>query len=221
MEVSSPTALTSTMTATSASTVKKTSSDYDTFLKMLTTQMQNQDPLNPIDSADYAVQLATFSGVEQQTKTNELLETLSSRFDLLGMSELAGWVGNEARADVPVQFSGAPVTIAPEPDSTADRAVLVVRNAAGTVVSRDDLVLPARSFDWQGTDMTGAALPAGRYLLSVESYAGETKLGTKSVESFARIDEVRGGSGGTRLVLAGGAEVAASAVTALRTARTP
>jgi len=219
MDVTSPTASTNTTTATSATSTKKTTSDYDTFLKMLTTQMQNQDPLNPIDSADYAVQLATFSGVEQQTKTNQLLETLTSRFDLLGMSELAGWVGNEARADVPVQFSGDPVTIAPEPDAKADRAVLVVRNSAGSVVSRDELVLPARPFDWQGTDMRGAALPAGRYSLSVESYAGDTQLGTKAVESFARIDEVRGGAGGTRLVLAGGAEVAASAVTALRTAR--
>ena len=41
------------------------SSDFDTFLRMLTVQMRNQDPLDPIDSADYAVQLATFSGVEQ------------------------------------------------------------------------------------------------------------------------------------------------------------
>lgn len=219
MDVTSPTTSTTTTTATTASTTRKTSSDYDTFLKMLTTQMQNQDPLNPIDSADYAVQLATFSGVEQQTKTNQLLETLASRFDLLGMSELAGWVGNEARANVPVQYSGEPVTIAPEPDTRADRAVLVVRNAAGSVVSRDELVLPARPFDWQGTDMTGAELSPGRYTLSVESHAGETLLGTKAVESFARIEEVRGGEGGTRLVLAGGTEVAASAVTALRASR--
>lgn len=220
MDATSPTALTNTTTATSATrTIKTTASDYDTFLKMLTTQMQNQDPLNPIDSADYAVQLATFSGVEQQTKTNQLLETLASRFDLLGMSELAGWVGNEARAQVPVQFSGNPVTIAPEPDARADRAVLVVRNAAGSVVSRDDLVLPARTFDWQGTDMTGAVLPDGRYSLSLESYAGETRLGETGVQSFARIDEVRGGTGGTRLMLAGGVEVDASAVTALRLAR--
>jgi len=39
------------------------SSDFDTFLKMMTTQVQNQDPLNPVDSSDYAVQLATFSSV--------------------------------------------------------------------------------------------------------------------------------------------------------------
>ena len=42
------------------------SSDFETFLRMLTTQLQNQDPLNPVDSADFAVQLATFSSVEQQ-----------------------------------------------------------------------------------------------------------------------------------------------------------
>jgi flagellar basal-body rod modification protein FlgD len=53
------------------------SSDFNTFLRMLTVQMQNQDPLDPIDSADFAVQLATFSGVEQQVRTNELLGQLS------------------------------------------------------------------------------------------------------------------------------------------------
>ena len=74
------------------------SADFDTFLKMLTTQMQNQDPLNPIDSADYAVQLATFSGVEQQMKTNQLLDDLASQFGVMGMSQLAAWVGQEARA---------------------------------------------------------------------------------------------------------------------------
>ena len=210
---------TATANASAAAPARKTVSDYDTFLKMLTTQMQNQDPLNPIDSADYAVQLATFSGVEQQTRTNQLLETLATRFDLLGMSELAGWVGNEARADVPVQFAGAPVTLAPEPDARADRAVLVVRDAAGAVVAREDLALPVRPFDWPGTDATGAPLPAGRYGLSVESHAGDTLLGVAPVESFARIDEVRGGPGGTRLVLAGGTEVPAAAVTALRSAR--
>ena len=39
------------------------SSDYETFLKMLTVQMQNQDPLNPVESSDFAAQLATFSSV--------------------------------------------------------------------------------------------------------------------------------------------------------------
>lgn len=52
------------------------SSDFETFLKMLTVQMQNQDPLNPIDSTEYAMQLATFSSVEQQVLTNDLLRQM-------------------------------------------------------------------------------------------------------------------------------------------------
>jgi flagellar basal-body rod modification protein FlgD len=54
--------------------------DFQTFLQLLTTQLKNQDPLNPMESTEYATQLATFSGVEQQVRTNELLESLSSGY---------------------------------------------------------------------------------------------------------------------------------------------
>ncbi|NNF91122.1 MAG: flagellar hook assembly protein FlgD, partial [Boseongicola sp.] len=91
------------------------SSDFETFLLMLTTQMQNQDPLNPIESQDFAVQLATFSGVEQQVLSNELLETLATGMGLSGMSQLAGWVGMEARVTAPAAFDGTPITLAPDP----------------------------------------------------------------------------------------------------------
>ena len=75
-------------TSTTASTRSQISSDFDTFLKMLTAQMQNQDPFNPIDSTDYATQLATFSGVEQQTRTNDLLTNLGSQIaSLLSRSD--------------------------------------------------------------------------------------------------------------------------------------
>ena len=82
------------------------SSDFNTFLKMLTTQLKNQDPLNPMDNSEYAVQLATFSGVEQQVKTNTLLESLGTQLGLSGLSTYAGWVGKDARADMPVWYSG-------------------------------------------------------------------------------------------------------------------
>lgn len=53
-----------------------TEGDFTTFLTMLATQIKNQDPLNPMDGADFAVQLATFSGVEQQVQTNMLLQKI-------------------------------------------------------------------------------------------------------------------------------------------------
>lgn len=191
-------------------------SDFETFLRMLTVQMQNQDPLNPIDSADYAVQLATFSGVEQAVRTNQLLAGMQSQFDLLGMAQLAGWVGQEARAAAPIYVDGVPVTLSPDPAAGADRAVLVVRNALDQVVSREDLPLSDAPFTWAGTDATGAPLPQGIYKLTLESYASEDLLGTNQVEHYAQIIEARGGVDGTRLVLRGGIEVPASSITALR-----
>lgn len=70
-------------------------SDFETFLKMLTVQMQNQDPLNPMDSSEYAMQLATFSGLEQQVLTNELLNSLIYLGSQTGVSGLADWIGLE------------------------------------------------------------------------------------------------------------------------------
>lgn len=193
------------------------SADFDTFLKMLTTQMQNQDPLNPIDSADYAVQLATFSGVEQQMKTNQLLDDLASQFGVMGMSQLAAWVGQEARSAAPVMKGAEPVTVTYTPATQADRAVLAIRDKAGNLVAREDVPVSKEPYQWLGADASGNPLPAGIYSLSLESYRGEEQIGTASdVESYARIIEARGGAAGTALVLEGGIEVAATKVTALR-----
>lgn len=192
------------------------SSDFQTFLRMMTTQLQNQDPLNPIDSADYAVQLATFSGVEQQARTNQLLETMRGEFGLLGMAQLASWVGREARAAAPAWVEGGPITLSPEPANGADRAVLVVQDAQGRLVTRQDIAVSDNAMEWQPLDMQGNDLPAGKYAFKLESYAGEELVGTSDVPVYARITEVRGGAGGTMLILEGGIEVPASAVTALR-----
>ena len=192
------------------------SSDFDTFLKMLTVQMQNQDPLNPIESADYAVQLATFSGVEQQVRTNQLLDAMASQFSLMGMSQLAGWVGQEARSAAPVWFSGTPVTLAPNPVASADRAVLVVRDGSGNTVSREDIPVSSDPYQWFGGDATGNVLPDGRYSLALESWRDGEVLQEDPVESYGRIVEARGGAGGVRLVLEGGIEVPAAEITALR-----
>ena len=212
------TALTTAPGAASQSLAPKPriSSDFDTFLKMLTAQMQNQDPLNPIESADYATQLATFSGVEQQMRTNDLLTSLGGQMAVLGMSQLAGWVGQEARANVPVWMDGDPVTMQLSPAIGADRAVLVVRNASGALVSREDVPITPGLYDWLGGDAEGDPLPEGRYTLSLESFSGETVLGESPVESYARIIEARNGPSGATLVLEGGVEVPSSFITALR-----
>lgn len=191
-------------------------SDFNTFLRMLTVQMQNQDPLNPIESTDYAVQLATFSGVEQQVRTNQLLDAMTAQFSLMGMSQLAGWVGQEARAAAPVWYDGDPVTLSPNPVGTADRAVLVVKDESGSVVAREDVPVSTEPYSWLGADAAGDPLPNGKYTLSLESWRDGEVIQEDPVEYYGRVLEARGGSGGVRLVLEGGIEVAATSITALR-----
>ena len=214
--VTSVTDTTSVPGRTTTGTATVVGGDFDTFLKLLTTQMQNQDPLNPIDSTDYATQLATFSGVEQQTRTNQLLESLSGQMSLMGMSQLAAWVGQEARTDAPVWMDGDPVTVQAEPRVGADRALLVVKDAQGIIVARDEIAPAGGEFQWIGTDATGAALPDGVYSLSVESWRDEQVLGSDPVQSYGRILEARNGTAGTTLVLEGGVEVASDRISALR-----
>lgn len=214
MDVTQTTATTAPATTSSAAT--QITSDFQTFLRMMTTQLQNQDPLNPIDSSDYAVQLATFSGVEQQTRTNQLLEVMSEQFGLMGMAQMAGWVGKEARAAAPAFISGDPVPLSPNPAVGADRAVLVVRDAEGAVVNRVDIPVSSDRLDWAPVDIAGDPLPEGTYSFQLESYAGEETLAITEVEVYARIVEVRGGASGATVVLQGGIEVATTLVTALR-----
>lgn len=210
------TSVTSAGTAAAAGTATKITSDFNTFLKMLTVQMQNQDPMKPIDSADYAVQLATFSGVEQQVRTNQLLADMQGKFNQLGMAEMASWIGKEARSPAPVRYEGAPVTLSPNPAVGANRAVLVVKDAQGSLVSREEIPASAAPYQWLGAGIDGNPLPAGTYSLTLESLNGEQVISTTPVEHYSRVIEAKGGTGGTKLVLEGGVEVLASDVTALR-----
>lgn len=208
-----PTALASAATTDSTANDK----NYDTFLKMMTTQIKNQDPLNPMSADQLAVQLATFSGVEQQTKTNDLLTKLLSQNNLNAMSQVVGWVGKDARLAAPAYFDGAtPVTISPSPAADADKAVLVVKDQAGNEVARTTVPVSTVDYKWQGLDRSGNPLPKGVYSLSMESYQSDTLLGTSDVEYYGKVSEIRSSANGVSAMLPGGVEALTSLITAIR-----
>lgn len=210
----SPVAPTSTAEENSAT---KISSDFETFLLMLTTQLENQDPLNPIESQDFAVQLATFSGVEQQVQTNDLLRDLGQSLGASGLSQLAEWVGVDARVSAPIEFIGAPVDIFLDPESNADTAELIVTNSSGQVVTREQVPTETQSISWAGTGADGSPLPQGTYTLSLASVREGEVSSTRSVSHYARINEARqGDNGSVELVTDGGTIVPAESVSALR-----
>lgn len=192
------------------------SSDFDTFLQMLSVQMQNQDPLNPIESTDFAVQLATFSSVEQQVLTNDLLLALSGQMALGNVAEMAAWVGMEVRAPMPAYFDGAPITVAPNPAAIADEVELVVRDESGAEVQRLSIPVSAEPVEWAGVDSQGAPLPPGVYSFEVVSYAEGNVILSETAEVFGTVNEVRSEGGEIILVMEGDVGVLASQVGALR-----
>ena len=172
------TATTSTTTTAASSTSSAISSDFETFLNMLTVQMQNQDPLNPTDPSDYAVQLATFSSVEQQVKTNDLLAQLMAVMSSSAMSDMGAWIGQDVRAPTTAHFDGSPISVTTSVDADADSADLVVVNSYGAEVQRIAIDPTSGTVTWAGVDDYGSPMASGDYGFYVESYQSETLIAT-------------------------------------------
>lgn len=202
--------------ATSASVSGSNGGDFETFLRMLTTQLQNQDPLSPMESTDFAVQLATFSGVEQQARTNSLLTEMMSDASGGGLGQLSGWIGRDVRTTAPVQFSGEPLTLQIEPMEGADDATLVTLDAQGREVSRESIGTGSGEVDWQGLDADGNAIADGLYHFRLESSKDGSVIGTSDVASYSRVTGLERTATGAVLILQGGTAVSVDEVTALR-----
>lgn len=192
------------------------STDYQTFLNMLTVQMRNQDPLNPMEATDFAVQLATFSSVEQQMQTNQLLTALLGRSAL---SDMGSWVGMEARIYSGAHFDGEPILLAPDPALGADRSFLVVRDSDGSVVDTQEIPSDTDSYEWTGLDEDGEPLPSGRYTFELESRIGDEVMDSVPVAAYLPILEARAEDGMVVVVLPGGMLVDSATISGLRQPR--
>jgi len=192
------------------------SSDFETFLKMMTAQARYQDPLDPMDSSEYASQLAQFSMVEQQVMTNDLLDALTGALGQSNMASLSGWIGMDALTFAPVAFDGAPVTVAPNPLAVADELFLVVYNAEGEEVQRLSVPVSTDADEWEGLDANGDPLPSGTYTLQFENFAEGEMLLAEAAQSYARVTEARLENGQTILILDNGSAVLANDIAGLR-----
>ncbi|MBW4706964.1 flagellar biosynthesis protein FlgD [Roseobacter sp. YSTF-M11] len=192
------------------------SSDFETFLQMLTAQARYQDPLEPIDSSEYAAQLAQFSMVEQQVLSNDLLEALGSQLGAGNIAQMAGWIGMEARTTAPVSFDGAPVTVMPRSETGADEAILIIYNANGDEVQRRQIPTGPEPVEWAGLKDDGTPFDPGLYSFAVESRAVGKTIGTNAAETYARITEARRQGTDTVFILQGGSSVTSDDVAALR-----
>ncbi len=190
--------------------------DFQTFLTLLTTQLRNQDPLKPMESTEFVAQLASFSGVEQQIRTNDRLDQIAAALGGGAASGLADWIGREVRAPAEANFTGVPVEIATEVLADADAATLVVRNDFGQAVARRGLDPTAETYSWDGRDELGQSLPHGLYGFEVESLKDGAAIGATAGQVFGTVVEARIEDGAATLVLEGGARVPLDEIGAVR-----
>ncbi|MDQ1077497.1 flagellar hook assembly protein FlgD [Pseudoroseomonas cervicalis] len=198
------------------------SADFDRFLKLLTAQMQFQDPMNPTDATQFVAQLAQFSQVEQQTKTNTLLQgiaaTLSGQANLAENAALLGKAVKTQSETVSVPEGGGSVPLTIDVASGTLRNLrLEVLDARGDVLRRVNLTAGTNQLNFDGKDGNGNALTPGRYTARV---VGDDETGKRqtagSLTMSGKVTELRRDSNGTlQLVLDNGAVIGAGEVTRL------
>ena len=205
-----------TQVSTQAAQGTALNSDFETFLKMLTAQAKYQDPLDPIDSAEYASQLAQFSSVEQSVRTNELLQQVASQLGSHDLTSLATWIGKQVRNSSPVSFSGSPLSLTFASVEGATDAELIALDSSGKEVQRIEIDPEVEAFTWAGRSNSGTPLLDGQYSFRVEHYSGSTKLSALPVYNYSRITELSVEGDETRFILNNGGSVTLGDVVSVR-----
>ena len=214
----SSSALTSSLGGASES---NQTADYDDFLTLLTTQMKNQDPLNPADSSAFVEQLATFSSVEQQVQMNNKLDELISQNSLLTWSELAGWVGREVTASgAGMAYEGEPLSLKVPEDEDADTVKVVITDGDGEIVRTLEAEM-GEDVEWDGKDASGNKVDEDLYYVEYEYASGSEEGGdleewTVKANGTGRVVEATISNGEVVLVLDNGSKVAPADVLSIK-----
>ena len=180
-------ALNGTSSSSSKSSSTTSSDDIQSqFMTMLVTQLQNQDPLSPMDSSAMTSQLAQISTVSGLEKVNSTLETLLTSYDSTQSMQAAALLGSN------VLVPGSGLTLSEsqavggfEVASAADSVVLTIKDSNGNVVNTVDFGAAkagSHLFAWDGTDASGARVADGTYTVTVTATQGGSSVTSTALQ---------------------------------------
>lgn len=190
-------ALYQTLNGTSKTETKKSTAEEmeDRFLTLLMAQIRSQDPLNPMENAEFTSQLAQMNTVNGIEKLNSTLSTLLSGYNEAQAMQAAVMIGK----DVMVQGNILPLAAMPEGDdavrqpslggvvlqSAADEVTITIKDASGKTVQTQSLGAQSAGslyFAWDGKDADGNDMEGGNYTFSVEAKIGGEKVGAQAMQ---------------------------------------
>jgi flagellar basal-body rod modification protein FlgD len=154
--------------------------NFDQFLKLLVTQMQNQDPLEPMDASEFTNQLVQFSGIEQNIKSNTLLEKISGNQTSGLLRESASYIGQTVSIKSDKLVRGdttTPSTFTYTNDRKYTNARITILDSSGKMVRMLDSVsgeVGIKTVVWDGKNTQGLPVPTGQYTIRA---VGITKTG--------------------------------------------
>jgi flagellar basal-body rod modification protein FlgD len=155
-------------TAKSSASLGKT---FDDFLTLLTVQLKNQDPLSPMDSAQFTSQLVGFAGVEQQIAQNDKLAKMLEFNKSQELLNASGYIGKtiEAETDKIVLKDDEAAKFSVTVDGKSQQTIIAIRNSTGQTVRTLNLTLDAgnHQMQWDGKTNEGQDAPSGIYTLAV------------------------------------------------------
>ncbi|MCY1705277.1 flagellar hook assembly protein FlgD [Pannonibacter sp. SL95] len=170
---------------------------YDLFLKLLTTQIKNQNPLEPMDPAEYTQQLVQYSTVEQGLKTNEQLASLLSVIQSGQASSYVSYLGSyvSASGDTTMLDNGKATWNYTVPKDA--KGTVEVRNSGGALVYRGDVKLDKGSgtYTWDGKTTEGSTATAGAYTIKFSVFDSSSTQQTVTTEVKGKVDKVDISSG--------------------------
>ena len=199
------------------SRVSKTTTDeaQDRFLKLLVTQIQNQDPLNPMDNAQVTSQLAQLSTVSGIDKLNASVNAMSANFLSAQNLQAANMIGHGVIAPGnTIALKDGKALFGLELPQNSDAAEVIIKDASGLAIRKLSLgVLPSgvNTMTWDGKTDSGASAANGAYSFSVNATSGEKKLDVSSL-SFGIVSSITSSPQGAKLSVADVGDIAISDV---------
>lgn len=175
------------------------SQNLDDFLKLLTTQLTNQDPTQPLDANQFTAQIAQLSQVEQGINTNKNLESLITKFNNSQINGVVGYIGKRVDAEGNIgTLQNGVATFSYSLAGPADKATVTISDSTGRVVfSGDGDTLSGRNeVYWNGKNSsTGAQMADGNYTIAVKAVdknGAEVKATTYTTGIVNAVDLVNG-----------------------------